>query len=175
MAEADLFVLVGGWPGSGKSTLATALARELGLPRLAKDEVKEAFDAGLGYPQTVEHSRWLGRLAVEAVLRAAAGCPGAVLDSTWFDYARPLVSRLPGVLVEVECQVPVDLAVSRYRARISERSGVHVDALRSFEELWAEPFRPLGTGPLLRVDTSQPVDVAQVAAAIRRLADAQQE
>jgi hypothetical protein len=36
------FVLVAGWPGSGKSTLAAALAAELGLPLLAKDEIKEA-------------------------------------------------------------------------------------------------------------------------------------
>jgi predicted kinase len=35
-------VLVAGWPGSGKSTLAAALAAELGLPLLAKDEIKEA-------------------------------------------------------------------------------------------------------------------------------------
>jgi adenylate kinase family enzyme len=40
-----LFVLVAGWPGSGKSTLAAALASRLGLPLLAKDEIKEA---GLG-------------------------------------------------------------------------------------------------------------------------------
>ena len=33
------FVLVAGWPGSGKSTLAAALAAELGLPLLAKDEI----------------------------------------------------------------------------------------------------------------------------------------
>lgn len=37
------FVLVAGWPGSGKSTLAAALAAELGLPLLAKDEIKEAL------------------------------------------------------------------------------------------------------------------------------------
>lgn len=35
------FVLVAGRPGSGKSTLAAALAAELGLPLLAKDEIKE--------------------------------------------------------------------------------------------------------------------------------------
>jgi predicted kinase len=42
------FVLVAGWPGSGKSTLAAALAAELGLPLLAKDEIKEALVDGLG-------------------------------------------------------------------------------------------------------------------------------
>ena len=43
----DLFVLVAGWPGSGKSTLAAALAAEMRLPLLAKDEIKEALMAAL--------------------------------------------------------------------------------------------------------------------------------
>jgi adenylate kinase family enzyme len=41
---------VAGWPGSGKSTLAAALAAELGLPLLARDEIKEALMGGLGRP-----------------------------------------------------------------------------------------------------------------------------
>jgi len=44
------FVLVAGWPGSGKSTRAAALAAGLGLPLLAKDEIKEALVEGLGQP-----------------------------------------------------------------------------------------------------------------------------
>ena len=167
MADPPLFVLVGGWPGSGKSTLARALASELGLSRIAKDELKEAFDNGLGYPQTVERSRWLGQIAVRTMLRAAAQCPGAVLDSTWFEYARPLVEGLPGVVVEVHCLIPVDVAMSRYRARISERQGVHVDALRTSEELWGTPFRPLRVGPVVEVDTRGAVDVPDVADRIR--------
>lgn len=167
MADPPLFVLVGGWPGSGKSTLAMALAAELGLPRIAKDELKEAFDAGLGYPQTVEHSRWLGQIAVRTMLRVAPECPGAVLDSTWFEYARALVQNLPGVVVEVHCQIPVDVAMSRYQTRISERSGVHVDALRTIDELWGTPFRPLRVGPVVHVDTSGEVDVPEVADRIR--------
>ena len=87
-----LFVLVAGWPGSGKSTLAAALAPELGLPLLAKDEIKEALMDALGAPATVADSQRLGRAAVLAMLRAARGCPGAVLDSTWFDYALPAVT-----------------------------------------------------------------------------------
>ena len=91
------FVLVAGWPGSGKSTLAAALAAELGLPLLAKDEIKEALMEGLGQPETVAASQRLGQAAVLVMLRAARTCPGAVLDSTWFDYALPLAqnSRFP--------------------------------------------------------------------------------
>ena len=165
-----LFVLVGGWPGSGKSTLAAALARDLALPLLAKDELKESFASGLGYPQSVERSRWMGEVAVRMMLRAAAGCPGAVLDSTWFDYARPLVAQLPGTVVEVHCQVPREVARERYQARIPARSGVHVDALRADDELWGRPFEPLRMGPVVEVDTAGEVDLPQVTARIQAAA-----
>ncbi|MBV8218505.1 MAG: hypothetical protein JO325_08565 [Solirubrobacterales bacterium] len=51
------FVLVAGPPGSGKSSLAVPLARELGLPLLAKDEIKEALMGVLGPPATVNSMR----------------------------------------------------------------------------------------------------------------------
>jgi len=88
----ELFVLVAGWPGSGKSTLAAALAAEMRLPLLAKDEIKEALMDGLGRLQTVAESQRLGRATVLAVLRVARHCPGAVLASTWFDYAIPIAN-----------------------------------------------------------------------------------
>jgi predicted kinase len=163
------FVLVAGWPGSGKSTLAAALAAELGLPLLAKDEIKEALMDGLGRPETVEYSRRLGRAAVLTMLRVAHRCPGAVLDSTWFGYALPLVRTLPGRLVEVHCIVPLDVARARYRARVGMRDAGHLDAARSDAELWGEPNRPLGLGPVVEVDTSGPVDVPSLAAALARM------
>ncbi len=76
-------MLVGGWPASGKTTLARALAGELALPYLGKDEVKESLMDVLGAPPDVGASQRLGRAAVHAVLRVARDCPGAVIDSTW--------------------------------------------------------------------------------------------
>ena len=160
------FVLVAGWPGSGKSTVATALAAELGLPLLAKDEIKEALMDGLGRPQTVADSRRLGKAAVLAMLRVARHCPGAVLDSTWFDYALPLARALPGKLAEVHCVVPRDLARARYLARAAHRHAGHLDTARTETELWGQPSRPPGLGPVVPVDTSSPVDAAKLAAAL---------
>ncbi len=111
------YVLVGCWPAAGKTTVATALAARLGLPYLAKDEVKEALTDALGAPSTVAASRALGVAAVHAVLRTARGCPGAVIDSTWYPYSLPLVRALAGPFVEVRCRVPVELARERYRGR----------------------------------------------------------
>ena len=169
LAARDWFVLMAGWPGSGKSALAAALASELGLPLLSKDEIKEALMDGLGRPETVAESRQLGRAAVLAMLRVAARCPGGVLDSTWFGYALPLVRSLPGRLAEVHCMVPLDVARARYQARAAGRHAGHLDTDRTDAELWGEPVRPLGLGPAITVDTSGPVDIPQLAARLSGL------
>ena len=165
----SLYVLVGGWPGSGKSTLAVALAAELGLPLLAKDEIKEALADALGAPADVAGSQRLGRAAVLAMLRVARRCPGAVLDSTWFDYTGPLVAALPGRVVEVRTVLPRELARQRYRARAEHRHAGHLDRERTEDELWGRPVDPLGAGPLVEVDTSGPLDVPALAARLRGL------
>ena len=159
------YVLVGGWPASGKTTLSRALARELDIAYLSKDEVKEALMDVLGEPPSVPESQRLGRAAVAAVLRAARGCPAAVIDSTWYPYVAPQVDSLVGPFVEVRCQVDLELARQRYRSR--QRDGRHLDDQRTEDELWGEPVRPLGVGPLVVVDTTGPVDVPAVASRVR--------
>lgn len=159
------YVLIGGWPASGKTTLSRALARELDIAYLSKDEVKEALMDTLGEPVNVTESQCLGRAAVAAVMSAARGCPAAVIDSTWFPYAVPLVEALGGPFVEVRCQVELDVARERYRDR--QRDEGHLDDQRSEDELWGEPVRPLGVGPLVIVDTTRPVDVSAVASQVR--------
>jgi len=162
-----VFVLVGGWPGAGRTTLARALACELEIAYLSKDEVKEALMDRLGAPASVEESRRLGVAAVAAVLRAARGCRAAVIDSTWFPYSTALVRDLPGPCVEIRCRVSVELARERYRHR--RRDERHFDELRTDDELWGEEVPPLGVGPLVTVDTDQPVDGTALASQIRRL------
>ena len=159
------FVLVGGWPGSGKTTLSRALALNLGIPFLSKDAVKEGLMDALGTPSSVEESRLFGRAAVFAVLRAARGCTGAVIDSTWYPYAEPLVRALPGPLVEVRCRVPLEVAQKRYRNRLRDER--HLDRQRTETELWGVEVAPLGVGPLVEVTTTDPVDIAHVATMVR--------
>jgi predicted kinase len=162
-----MFVLVAGPPGVGKSSLARPLATALGLPLLDKDAVKQALMDVLGAPATVEDSRELGRAAVMAVLTVAAGCPGAVIDSTFYGYAIPYVRALPGPLVELRCSAPRELVAARYRARSAGRGPEHFDLERTEDERWDAHLEPLGLGPLLRVDTSSEVDVPKLAAAVR--------
>jgi predicted kinase len=159
------FVLVGGWPASGKTTLARAVASELQFAYLSKDEVKEALMDVLGAPSTVEASRHLGRAAVAATLGAARGCRPAIIDSTWFPASVPLVRQLEGPFVEIRCRAPIDVVRARYQDRV--RDNRHLDHLRTEEELWGREVPPLGVGPLLKIDTARPVDIAEVAEQVR--------
>lgn len=164
------YVLVGGWPGSGKTTLARALATQLGLAYLGKDDLKESLWQQLGAPTSVEGSRRLGEAAVRILLRLARDCPGAVIDSTWYAYTRPLVAQLPGRIIEIRCLVGIETARARYAAR--RRGAGHLDDQRTESELWGRPVAPLGVGRLIELDTDGPVDVGAIAAMIMAEEDA---
>jgi hypothetical protein len=64
----------------------------------------------------------------------------------------------------VHCACPPGLAVERHNARATHP--VHVVTTLQPEAM-AEYDRPLGTGTLVTVDTTVPVDVPAVAAAVR--------
>jgi predicted kinase len=167
-----MFVVVTGPPASGKSTLAPALARELGLPLVAKDTIKDALMSVLPVPD-VDASRQLGTAAVAAMFAVAAESPrGAVIESNLYrSRAVADLRRLPGPVVEVFCRVEREIALRRYQARAASRHAGHFDSIRSADELWndevAEPVA--GGWPLIEVDTTEPTDVGAVVRRIREL------
>lgn len=95
------FVVVSGAPASGTSTVAAELAARLGLPLLAEHAVREILVAELGAPDA-EASQRLGRAAARAVLAAARGTAGAVLDGPWRHDRAAGLAALPGRVVEVD-------------------------------------------------------------------------
>jgi predicted kinase len=165
-----VFVAVSGAPGSGKSTLAEPLARELGLPLIAKDTIKEALMDALG-ASDVETSKELGAAAIETMFAVAAASPvGAVLDG---NFRRSLavadLRRLPGQVVEVFCRCDEDVAWDRFEARAGTRHPGHFDEERSREEPWGdEVTEPVAGGwPLLEVDATDEVGLDAVVAFVR--------
>lgn len=165
-------MLVTGLPGSGKTTLADRLAPVLGLPLLSRDAVKESLFDTLGIGDRPWSLR-LGRAALDVVLSVLADCPRGAVVEAWLPPERdrePVARGLAraGIArpLEVFCDCPVEIAVRRYRERAGLRHPGHPAgegyALARIHTA-ARTLVPLGFGPVLRVDTSAPVQVDRVA------------
>ncbi|MDQ1519992.1 MAG: hypothetical protein QOI55_1065 [Actinomycetota bacterium] len=160
-----MYVLVSGLPGSGKTTLATTLGTALGWPVVSKDVIKETLWDALGGGDRAWSAR-LGGAAQEVLLRTAADAPNAVLDTFFHHEWKDRLAALPGLLMEVHCSCAPDVARARYVAR--QRHPCHFDAelLADTWDRWLrEDAEPLAVGgPVMQVDTSQPVDLAPIVA-----------
>ncbi len=167
-------VLVNGVPASGKSTVARAISEAGGWPLLALDTVKEALFAHLGTGDR-EHNRLMGRASYQAMFAAVGDFPAdtTVVIDAWFGFqpadvlqAHIVRAKLTNV-VEVWCHAPPAVIGERYRARVGTRSSGHL-GLDYVPELIALATRavPLGTFPLIQVDTTLPMHTANLTARI---------
>jgi predicted kinase len=154
----------------------------LGLPLIAKDDIKEAIGDVIPAADR-EASRQLGRatyrvlyMLAERLIEAGSGL---VLES---NFARnqaetslaPLVARTRATLVQ--CDIPDDLAIQRYRerARLGVRHVVHKDdaVLEAWSRGEQSDHSALDLGiPVLHVDTSDGYrpSLAEVIAALRSI------
>lgn len=172
MEQADrssrpMLILVGGAPASGKSTLAACLARELDLPFIAKDAIKEVLCDVLGAP-TPERSEALSAASYALIYAALGwlieGGAGAVVDCN-FQHGRaedalsPLVPR--SCMVLLHCAATRAEIIRRYEERIatSARHPGHHDATalpRVTASLDAGVYTPLELPiPTLRIETTR--------------------
>jgi predicted kinase len=153
-----LLVVVTGPPASGKTTLATALSRELGLPLVAKDAIKERLYETVGTGDR-EWSRRLGRATytlifhwLEEELRAGRS---VIVESNFTAAAASSFAELPAHrALQLFCTASRELVIERYAAR-SRHAGhlddVILDELRAGEH--EEQWSPLPlAGELLELD-----------------------
>ncbi|HTU72136.1 MAG TPA: AAA family ATPase [Trebonia sp.] len=166
---------ISGRLGAGKSTLAAPLAAELGYSLVMKDLIKETLHDALSGPSSdgAADRAWSQRLGAASweLLFALAACAGDMVIEANFNPRSELeLDRLRGLgdrVVEVHCACPAEVAVTRYNARHPrhEAHWLTTATLATMDKY----DRPVGIGSLITVDTTGPVDVASVAAEVRRL------
>ena len=164
---------VSGRLGAGKSSLAAPLAAELGYSLVTKDLIKETLHDALYVPGDGEIGRaWsqrLGGASFDLLWTLAARAGDMVIEANFHPHSEYELDKLRGLgdrIVEVHCACPAEVAVARYNAR--PRHEVHT--VKQVTLAWMEPYdRPVGIGSLITVDTTVPVDIASVAAEVRRL------
>jgi predicted kinase len=165
-------IVVAGIPGSGKTTVARALARELRIPLVSKDTIKEALFDALGTGDLV-WSQQLGLAAHRVMYALAADLDSVVLESHfWRGVAEADLGSLARPLIQVYCRCPVDVAVERYkrRAMTADRHPGHLPDHQSDEVIaWWASIKPEPLeldAPLIEVDTSGAVNTVELAAKV---------
>lgn len=161
-------------PGAGKTTLSGPLARELGVPLIRKDAIKESLADLLSAAIPTQR---LGAVAIDTMWRLAGIVEGVVLLESFWAAGRDEGFLKAGLMtagarraIEVWCDVPVDVARQRFTTR--SRHPAHQDRGRLTEwEALATRGRPCSGQPTVIVSTDGTVDVPELAARIRTALD----
>ena len=128
-------VIICGAPASGKTTLAHRLARDLRIPLLEKDLIKEAIADAVS-PSDRDASRQIGAASMNVLFELAHSMlsrnVSTILESNFLaQFARNDLANLSPIatLLVVQCSAPVHVIEARYRNRASagSRHAAHFD------------------------------------------------
>ena len=101
-------IVVSGPPAAGKTTLTQSLQRDLGLPILAKDDIKESLFDSLGYSDRA-YSMKIGKAAFELQFKLAnelvANNVSFILETAFFyDSSADIAKAVAGAdVLQVWC------------------------------------------------------------------------
>jgi predicted kinase len=176
-------VLITGHPGTGKTTLGRYLSRELDLPFINKDGIKETLFDSVGWKDRA-WSRHLGLASYDLLyyfVEALLGAGGSAVIESNFDpeIAGPklaaLQQRFDFAAVQIVCKTEGEVLLQRFKERTesSSRHPGHVDSL-NYDELRDRVLNghtaplPLD-GPVLEADTTDfnMVDYGAILSAVR--------
>lgn len=180
--DSPLLVIVNGPPASGKSTLGKQVAAGLGIPYLAKDDIKEELYDSLGKIERALSGK-LGEASMRIMYTVArrvldAGVSIVIEANFYRGVSEPDLSTLfeHAEAMMIHCEAPEEELVERYaeRDKSGERHPVHGDAKKVDdleEDIEEGTYEPLDLDiPLVRVDTTNDFEpsVAEIISEVAR-------
>lgn len=171
-------VLVNGVSATGKSGIALAIGRQLAMPVLSLDRIKEALYDELGNANgDREFGRSLGRASMQAIWSLIADFPpdSGVVVEAWFrmpphDHIVAGLERA-GIerWVEVWCHAAPDVLAARYSARVRHPGHPPPSEYAAELEQLAEVARPIALRSVLSVDTTDfaTLDTVEISSWVR--------
>lgn len=169
-------IVVSGAPGAGKTTIAEPLAATLGFALISKDHIKEILYESLkGTPGDIAFSRQIGSAAMELMWSLALRTPQAMLDANFRPHSEYEQRRLRSFscpVVEIYCTCPPEEVKRRFEERASTSRHHPAHPFTEFPTQWfVEYDRPMGVGPVIEVDVTRTVDIAEIARKVETLWD----
>ncbi len=160
-------VLIHGAPGTGKSTLVERLRKDLTVPIIEKDAIKEFYFDYIGVGDQ-EHSRILGRASSDAMFSLARLLlkveDAVVLENAFYaDLAPKDIKGIAGIVdfgdvqfLEVYCSVNEPERMRRFAKRAaSDRHIGHGDATNADQAGILDRYRPMNIGKTIMVDMTE--------------------
>ena len=171
-------LVVSGLPASGKTQLGTQLAAHLHWPNVTKDDYKQILHEGLPDLTNAQSGPLSFRLMYHVAGITLAAGVNTVLETHFYlglgeKNIQALAQAHGARLVQIFCHAPIDELARRHAARVASGLRPHIDhASLDHYNLPAHCCHtPLDlAAPLLRVDTTQPVEVAAIADWVRSAA-----
>jgi predicted kinase len=157
-------VIIHGIPGTGKTTLAYKLAKDLKLPCLGKDMLKEFLFDTLG-TRDLEWSQTLGgatlRMLYVFIDHMMQRGESIIIECPFYtEAARPILAKTldetGANCIELYCKTDPAVRRERFRARIKDgtRHPGHTDPARMSNGPEPTQYPPLEIGELITVDTT---------------------